>query len=256
MTIRPIAPSSEQAEQAFLLALGERVKDLRIRSQFTRKQVAQSSGVSERYLAQLENGEGNISILLLRRVLQVFHLPMAKLLAEFDVVPQGNRPIALIGMRGAGKTTLGKALAKQLKRPFVEVDAEIEKLAGSSLAEIFAFSGPEGYASYEQKVLSQLLAHPSNIIATGGSVVHYPLIYQELRSRACVLWLKARPEDYMQRVIQQGDLRPMAGRPSAMVELRELLKVRDPLYALAELCLDTSKRTEKQCLAELLKLLG
>jgi XRE family transcriptional regulator, aerobic/anaerobic benzoate catabolism transcriptional regulator len=245
-----------EQEQTYLAALGERMREIRSLNGMTRKQLSQSSGLSERYLAQLENGEGNISILLLRRVLQVLNVPISRVLTELDRSQRRNHAVALIGMRGAGKTTLGKALAKTLKRPFIEVDSEIEKEAGADLSEIFALAGPEGYAKYEATVLNRLLTNPDFIIATGGSVVNFPNIYQQLRAQAQVIWLKAQPEDYMQRVIAQGDLRPMSGRPTAMVELRQLLKVRNPLYELAEYTVETSKQTEAQSLQALLAIVG
>jgi len=274
------------ADARFLVALGERVRDLRARRDMSRRALADASGVSERYLADLESGRGNVSVLLLRQIAAALSLPAEDLLREQDqrsleltlihqllarVPPHrlarirhrlqqdteeesGHRAqrIALIGLRGAGKSTLGQRLADVLQRPFIELDREIERDAGTSLSEIFLLYGQGGYRRYERRCLERVLeSHVSCVIATGGSIVSEPATYELLRGTCTTVWLRAAPEEHMARVIAQGDTRPMADNPEAMDDLRRILQGRERLYRQADLILDTAGRRPDQSLREL-----
>lgn len=279
------APTAD-AEAAYLARLGERVREIRARRGMSRKALAHASGVSERYLAQLEGGEGNVSVLLLRQIAQALdvaetqllsdrepqsteialilqflrRLPPAALAAvrrrlvqEFGDAPLERRQrIALIGLRGAGKSTLGVRLADALDVPFIELDREVEREAGTTLSEIFLMYGQPGYRRYELRALERTLAtHERCVIATGGSIVSEPATYELLLSTCFTVWLKAAPEEHMARVIAQGDMRPMAGNVEAMDDLRRILEGRAPLYAQADAVVDTAGRTVDQSLASL-----
>lgn len=250
-TSATLPPQSE--DDAFLVRLGERVRAWRDGRRITRKSLAQSSGVSERYLAQLESGQGNISILLLRQLALAMHTPVEDLVRETSAPPRRNR-IALVGLRGAGKSTLGTRLAAELGAPFVELDREIEQEAGASLAELFAMYGQEGYRRFERRALERVLAENTRcVIATGGSLVTAQDTYERLLSCCLTVWLKAAPEEHMARVIAQGDMRPIHGHEAAMDDLKQLLIERKPLYAQADVSVDTAGRTLRQSLAELRK---
>ncbi len=243
-------------ETAYLSLLGERVRAWRSEQGVTRKALALASGVSERYLAQLEAGEGNISVLLLRKVARAMGVPVENLVRE--VAPR-EKPIALLGLRGAGKSTLGAKLAEALKLPFIELDREVEKEAGAELGEVFALYGQDAYRRFERRALERVLAHDERaVIATGGSLVTDAGTYRMLRERCLCVWLKASPEEHMARVIAQGDLRPFkgnaTGRPSALDEIRQLLADRDRLYSRADVTLDTSGKTLRASLSQLLSL--
>jgi XRE family aerobic/anaerobic benzoate catabolism transcriptional regulator len=236
-------------ETAYLSLLGERVRAWRSENSMTRKALARASGVSERYLAQLEAGEGNISVLLLRKVARAMGVPVESLVREEE--PQ-EKCIALIGLRGAGKSTLGAKLAESMKVPFVELDREVEKEAGAALGEVFAMYGQEAFRRFERRALERVLAeHQRAVIATGGSLVTDPGIYKMLLERCVCVWLKASPEEHMARVIAQGDMRPFKGRSAALDEIRTLLADRDRLYRRADATVDTSGKTLKQALSEL-----
>lgn len=269
-------------EHAFLVALGRRVRELRDEGQVTRRRLAESSGLSERYLAQLESGDGNISILLIRRVAESLGCPLDQLfsdrVADPDIVATAElmrglhpeqrrqaaqavrqrfgeasreraRRIALVGLRGAGKSTLGPRLAARLKAPFHELDQQIERELGAELGSIFSMYGQDTYREAEHRVLDRLTrAHRRCVIATGGSLVLEPRTYELLRERCLTVWLRASPEEHMDRVIAQGDLRPIRGREHAMAELRTILKQRERLYALADVEVDTSGTDEPQSL--------
>jgi len=227
---------------SYLGSVGAAVRSQRERKGWSRRQLAEHSGVSERFLAQLELGDGNIS---LRRFAEVAHslgtTPSA-LLAAADA-PTEARPLALLGVRGAGKSTIGEALAKKLDVPFVELDQKIEEAAGLPLAEVFATHGEAYYRRVEREVLSQLLADRAMfVLATGGSIVNDPTNYALLRSRCRTIWLKATPEDHWNRVVAQGDQRPMRENPHAFAELRALLAAREKLYARADHTIETSGR--------------
>ena len=275
-------------DERFLGALGERVRTARDRSGLTRKDLAAESGVSERYLARLESGQGNISVLLLQKVATALDLPLTELFtaqdeqaAELSLIQQflkrlppqqlsklraqltrefGSGPlertkrIALIGLRGAGKSSLGSRLAKQLGVPFIELDREIEREAGTSLSEIFLLYGQQGYRRYERRCLEKVLRqHERCVMATGGSIVSEPGTYDLLLSACYTIWLKALPEEHMARVVAQGDTRPMAGNAEAMDDLRRILEGRAALYRQADAVVDTAGRTLEQSLRDVRK---
>lgn len=280
------AQVAEDQGDSLLRQLGDRVREARARRGMTRRILARDSGVSERYLAQLEGGQGNASILTLRQISQALNLPLADLLqddsdaaVEFALVAQllkrlpANRlahlraqllrelgeassarsqRIALIGLRGAGKSTLGERLALALEVPFVELDREVEREAGTRLDEIFLLYGQAGYRRYERRCLERLIeSGTACVIATGGSIVSEPATYDLLLSSCRTVWLRAQPEEHMARVIAQGDTRPMAGNREAMDDLRRILAGRGALYGQAELSIDTSGRTPDESLEEL-----
>jgi XRE family aerobic/anaerobic benzoate catabolism transcriptional regulator len=241
----------DQAEAAYLGRLGDRVRAWRATHAMTRKALALASGVSERYLAQLESGLGNISVLLLRKLAHAMQVPVEALVREHGAAAREAR-IALLGLRGAGKSTLGAKLAQALEAPFVELDREVEREAGAPLGEVFSLYGQEAFRRFERKALARVLKeHPRAVIATGGSLVTDPDAYNLLLDHCTCVWLKATPEEHMQRVMAQGDLRPFKGNPAAQEEIRRLLADRSRLYARADAVLDTSGRTLKQSLAEL-----
>ena len=219
----------------------------------TRKTLAQASGVSERYLAQLESGQGNMSILLLRQLAQAMQIPVEDLVRETPATPRRDR-IALVGLRGAGKSTLGEKLAAERDAPFIELDREIEREAGATLTELFGMYGQEGFRRSERRALERVLAdNPRCVIATSGSLVTAQETYARLLSSCYTVWLKAAPAEHMARVIAQGDMRPIHGRAAAMDDLKQLLIERTGLYAQADATLDTAGRTVRQSLAELRK---
>lgn len=236
-------------ETAYLSRLGDRVRAWRSEHGMTRKALSQASGVSERYLAQLEAGEGNISVLLLRKVARAMGVPVESLVREDE---GAQKPVALLGLRGAGKSTLGAKLAESLKVPFVELDREVEKEAGAGLGKVFDMYGQDGYRRFERRALERVLAqHELAVIATGGSLVTDSSTYRLLLERCTCIWLRASPEEHMARVIAQGDMRPFKGRSAALEEIRKLLADRDRLYARADFTLDTSGKTLKQSVHEL-----
>lgn len=249
------APLDNEAQEALYLArLGERVRAWRTERGTTRKALAAASGVSERYLAQLEAGQGNISVLLLRRIALAMGVPVEHLVRE-DGAPLAAR-IALIGLRGAGKSTLGEKLAQALEIPFIELDREVEKEAGTSLGEVFAMYGQDAFRRFERRALERVLNENERaVIATGGSLVTDPSSYELLLERCYCVWLKASPQEHMSRVIAQGDMRPFKGRSTALDEIRKLLADRDRLYARAPLAIDTTGKNVRQTLQELRKAL-
>jgi XRE family aerobic/anaerobic benzoate catabolism transcriptional regulator len=253
------APPSEEARDAsYLGRLGERVRAWRNAQGMTRRQLAQASGVSERYLAQLEAGRGNISVLLLRRVARAMRVPVGELVRE-DTAPRASR-IALLGLRGAGKSTLGAKLAQALELPFIELDREVEREAGAKLGEVFALYGQDAFRRFERRALERVLDENERaVIATGGGLVTDPSTYELLLERCFCVWLKASPQDHMSRVVAQGDMRPFSGRTqvrsAALEEIRTLLADRERLYARAPVALDTSGKTVRQTLQELRKAL-
>jgi XRE family transcriptional regulator, aerobic/anaerobic benzoate catabolism transcriptional regulator len=261
-------------ESGFLEQLGRRVRTMRALRGMSRKVLARVSGISERYIAQLESGKGNVSIVLLRRVSHAMGAHLEDLIPSSDPAPDwpvirdllrkaspnqiaqakdilaghgasAHRPtfcgIALIGLRGAGKSTLGKILAKKIGWNFVELNKEIEAQNGLSVAEIIALYGQEGFRRMEQNSLQQLLSRKElMVLATGGGIVSEPLTFDLVLSSFYTVWLKADPEEHMARVRRQGDLRPMADDRSAMAELRNILISREPLYARAATVVDTA----------------
>jgi XRE family aerobic/anaerobic benzoate catabolism transcriptional regulator len=259
-------------ETDFLEQLGQRVRNMRALRGMSRKVLAKVSGISERYIAQLESGKGNVSIVLLRRVSHAMGAHLEDLIPVAEPVPDwavirdllrkatpdqiaqalagggASAPrhasfsgIALIGLRGAGKSTLGRMLAKKIGWKFVELNKEIEAQNGLSVAEIIALYGQEGFRRMEQAALGQLLARKEPmVLATGGGVVSEPLTFDLILSSFYTIWLKAEPEEHMARVRGQGDLRPMADDRSAMAELRNILLSREPLYARASAVVNTA----------------
>ena len=269
----------------FLAAMGRRVRDARERRGLPRKVVSQSAGVSERYLAQLEAGEGNASVLLLRSVARALGLPLSeiidgtenpvghRLIRRFlerlpehrleDVVfrlmrdfgheeSARKKRIALVGLRGAGKTTLGHALAAELGVPFVELDREIEREAGIGLSEVFLLYGQAGYRRIERRCLERMTdAHPELVLTVGGGIVSEPDTYNLLLLNFYTVWIKASPTEHMARVVAQGDLRPMQGNAEAMGDLNRILDAREPLYGRADATLDTSGERPEESLSKL-----
>ena len=261
----------------FLVALGERVRSLRSRRGMTRKAVAVAADVSERHLANLEYGVGNVSILVLQQVAKALQCSLAELLGDVttstpewllirellehrdeatlrrarvavgELLGTGganaarNPRVALIGLRGAGKSTLGKLLAEDLGFPFVELSREIEKFAGCSISEIQALYGQNAYRRYERRALEEAIQiYPEAVIATPGGIVSDPATFNLLLAHCTTVWLKAAPEDHLHRVAAQGDLRPMAASREAMEDLKGILAGRAAFYSKAELSLDTS----------------
>ena len=246
--------TSDAQDKVYLGRLGERVRAWRNGQGMTRKGLAEASGVSERYLAQLEAGLGNISVLLLRRVARAMNVPVEHLVREEPAARAAR--IALVGLRGAGKSTLGEKLAQALGVPFVELDREVEKEAGTSLPEVFALYGQDAFRRFERRALERVLNENDRaVIATGGGLVTDPSSYELLLERCFCVWLKASPQEHMARVIAQGDMRPFKGRSAALEEIRKLLADRDRLYARAPLALDTTGKTVRQTLQELRKAL-
>jgi len=274
---------------AYLRRLGERVRTLRNQRGMSRKALAQHAKVSERYLAQLETGKGNGSIVLLRRISRAIGMPVTQLVNEgaepaLDLVllsqflerlpPKAladarelllrhfSEPsddlrkarIALIGLRGGGKSTLGRLLAARLDVPFIELDREIERRSGASLSEIFDMFGQETFRRAEREALESVLRqHPAFVMATSGSIVTEPGTLELLLASCFTVWLRAEPDEHMKRVMEQGDMRPMAHSARAMEDLIAILKSREPLYAKAAAELVTSGKTPEQNLAELLR---
>jgi XRE family aerobic/anaerobic benzoate catabolism transcriptional regulator len=246
--------TAEQQESAYLSRLGERVRAWRTEHAMTRKSLALASGVSERYLAQLEAGQGNISVLLLRKVARAMGVAVDSLVREEET---REKCIALIGLRGAGKSTLGRKLAESMDLPFVELDREVEKEAGVALGEVFAIYGQEAFRRFERRALERVLSqHERAVIAAGGGLVTDPGSYRLLLERCRCVWLKASPEEHMARVIAQGDMRPFKGRSAALMEVRKLLEDRGKLYARADAVVDTSGKPARQSLADLKKALS
>ena len=229
---------------SYLDAIGTAVRAQRERRGWTRRELAAASGVSERFLGLLEGGAGNISLVRFAEVAHALGTTPSVLLAAADAQTADGataRPIALLGVRGAGKSTVGALLAKKLAVPFVELDQEIEAAAGLALADVFAVHGEAYYRRVEREVLTRLLAaNRPMVLATGGSIVNDPATFALLRARCTTVWLRAQPEDHWNRVVAQGDQRPMAENPHAFSELRGLLAARENLYARAEHAIDTA----------------
>ena len=246
----PLSPA--QQESAYLAQLGDRVRSWRNGHGMTRKALATASGVSERYLAQLEAGEGNISVLLLRRVARAMGVQVDSLVRDAPDNAPARRRVALLGLRGAGKSTLGAKLAASLGVPFVELDSEVEREAGAKLGEVFAMYGQEAFRRFERRALERVLrTHEGAVIAAGGSLVTDPDTYRLLLDNCHTVWLKAKPEEHMNRVMAQGDMRPFKGRSAAIDEIRKLLTERDYLYSRADATVETSGKPLKSSLEEL-----
>jgi XRE family transcriptional regulator, aerobic/anaerobic benzoate catabolism transcriptional regulator len=271
--------------EAFIRVVGERVKTARLNRGLSRRALAEGSAVSQRYLAQLESGQGNISIGLLKRVSTALDQPIEWLVGEaqpaqtqalrvaalflaapeekrrrvLDILDpnpmrlQRGRRIALIGLRGAGKSTLGRLSAAALKIRFVELNREIESTSGMPVHELIALYGQEGYRRLERQALEKVAeAEEALVLAVAGGIVSEPDAFSLLLRRFHTIWLKAKPEEHMARVREQGDMRPMAGNPAAMEALKTILTTRESLYARAEIVIDTSGKSADESLSELL----
>lgn len=292
------SPATAAARDPYLTQLGERIRSLRAARGMSRKDLARGADVSERYLANLETGTGNASVLLLRQVAGALDVPLPVVLAEVDgqgetgaaagqratefsqlvqwlaqlpaadlarvrdaarqaLAPTAaqsarHRRIALIGLRGAGKSTLGRALAAAEDLPFVELNAAIEREAGASLSEIHSLYGQAAYRRYELRALERVLReHDAMVLATPGSLVSEPATFNLLLSHCYTVWVRTSPEEHMARVVAQGDMRPMEGNREAMTDLRRILQARSPLYARADLAIDTSGQDASTSLAAL-----
>jgi XRE family aerobic/anaerobic benzoate catabolism transcriptional regulator len=205
---------------------------------WTLREIADRSGVSSRFLSDLEAGKGNISVARLAHVAHALDVPLVSLMPSEE---RQESVVTLVGLRGGGKSTIGKCLAKHLEVPFLEMDALIEEEANLSLGELFSLHGESYYKRLAYDILLKLLSQSAQmVIATGGSVVTDPETWQLLRRRTHTVWVKASPEDHWKRVLGQGDTRPMANRTSAMAELRSILSLRAPLYAEAAQTIDSS----------------
>lgn len=234
------------ARSSYLATVGASVRTQRERRGWSRRELAAHSGVSERFLAQLEGGDGNISLRRFAEVAHALGTTPSVLLTAADA-PVSARPIALLGVRGAGKSAVGEALAKKLGVAFVELDQQIEEAAGLPLSEVFALHGEAYYRRIEREVLTRVLAAPSPmVLATGGSIVNDPTNFGLLRARCTTIWLRASAEDHWNRVVAQGDQRPMAENPHAFIELRALMTAREKLYARAEHTVETTGRRVPQ----------
>ena len=235
--------------------LGRRARERRLGRGLTLKQLAARAGLSPRFLVQVEGGVGNISVRNLAALARALGTSPAALLEAADAT-SGTKLIALLGLRGAGKTTIGRRLARKLRRPFVELDQRVEEAAGLSLGEIFSVHGEDYYRRLEGEALERLLAEDRPVVlATGGGLVTEPGTYELLLASCLTVWVRATPADHMSRVMAQGDLRPMSDSARAMDDLVSILESREPLYAKADLTLETSRRTPQQSVEALLGLM-
>jgi XRE family aerobic/anaerobic benzoate catabolism transcriptional regulator len=286
----PAAPRETQSAAAFLAAIGREVRRHRAKRGMTRRQLAQASLASERYLAQIESGAGNPSVSVLRAIAQALDLPVAALLPEpaarpaaldgiadlLAQIPPGELPalakdiearlarsagadrghrVALIGLRGAGKSTLGRMLARHLGWPFIELDRRVEDEYGASIPDLIEMAGTATFRRHERSALERVIAeHDAAIITTAGGIVASPESYALLLRRTHTVWIKARPQEHMSRVMAQGDFRPMAQNRQAMADLVAILEARRADYARAEAELDTTGVTVEQSFAKLLQI--
>jgi XRE family aerobic/anaerobic benzoate catabolism transcriptional regulator len=292
--LRTEPPSDEEKDHEvkdpFLIALGERLRALRSRRGLTRKALARLSDVSERHLANVESGVGNASIQFLRQITTVLNCTLAEMIGDetatspewlmireilrgrsdeelararatlagmFDAPTSETarrQRVALIGLRGAGKSTLGRMLADHWMVPFVELGREVETLAGCGIAEIHALYGPNAYRRYERRALEDIIGrYPRAVIATPGGIVSDPATYKLLLSHCYTVWVQAAPQDHMARVLAQGDTRPMMGNREAMEDLKSILESRAAFYSKADLSFDTSDMTQEAAYVALLE---
>lgn len=248
-----MASPAQKKGPALLREIGQRVRARRLGQGLTLRGLAEASGLSERFVADLEAGRANISVMNLAEVAGALSVPLPALLHDGGMeAPARRGVIALLGLRGAGKSTVGRMLAERMRVPFHELDRLVEREAGMGLSEIFAIHGEDYFRRLELEALRRFLSgHPRAVLATGGGLVTSPEAYQLLRERAHTVWLKATPEEHWARVVGQGDLRPMRDRPHAQAELKRRLREREPLYARAELVCSTSGRTVSEVVGEL-----
>ncbi len=224
-----------------LTRLGANVRQRRKERGWSRRDLAAHTGISERFLADVEGGVANPSLLRLQTLAQAFGVELVALLADI-AQPHTSRHVALLGLRGAGKSTVGPLLAQRLAVPFHELDTCIERASGLRIGEIFQLHGEAYYRATERSELLRLLAGEPCVIAVGGGVVTDAQSFQALRTRTRTVWLRAVPEDHWQRVLAQGDTRPMADNEQAFADLRRILADREPLYRQAEIVVDTSSQ--------------
>jgi XRE family transcriptional regulator, aerobic/anaerobic benzoate catabolism transcriptional regulator len=286
----PAALSESPYATAFLAAIGREVRRHRAKRGMTRRQLAEASATSERYLAQIESGAGNPSVSVLRAIAQALDLPAAALLPEqgartaelgaiLDLlaqVPETELPalvkeiearvalragadraqrIALVGLRGAGKSTLGRMLAQHLGSPFIELDRRVEEDYGASIPDLIEMAGTATFRRQERSALEHVIAeHDGAIITTAGGIVSNPETYALLLRHAHTIWIKARPEEHMSRVMAQGDFRPMAQNRQAMADLVAILEARSADYARAQAEVDTSGDAIEQSFSKLLRI--
>jgi XRE family aerobic/anaerobic benzoate catabolism transcriptional regulator len=279
-----------EEKDPFLIALGERLRALRSRRGLTRKALAKLADVSERHLANVESGVGNASIQFLRQLTTVLNCTLAEMIGDetatspewlmireilrgrsdeelakaratlagiFDAPTSElarRQRVALIGLRGAGKSSLGRMLADHWMVPFVELGREVETLAGCGIAEIHALYGPNAYRRYERRALEEIIQrYPRAVIATPGGIVSDPATYNLLLSHCYTVWVQASPKDHMARVVAQGDTRPMLGNREAMDDLKSILESRAAFYSKADLSFDTSDMTQETAYVGLLE---
>jgi len=292
----PAAAVAADSKDPFLAALGERTRALRARRGMTRKSLAQAAGVSERHVANVEMGVGNASVQFLRQLANALDCSLAEMVGDESAsspewlmireILRGRgeaelaearaaltamfgapasaaarrERIALIGLRGAGKSSLGRALAERLRVPFIELNRRIEALAGCTLSEIHSLYGPAAYRRYERRALEEAIqGHARAVIATPGGIVSDPGAFNLLLAHCRTVWLQATPEEHMGRVLAQGDTRPMAGNrgnAEAMNDLRRILESRAAFYSKADAVFDTSGKSFEQALDGLARLLG
>lgn len=241
---RTAITKGETADEALLRRVGERIRTARQTASMTLRDLAKASSVSERFLVTLESGKTNVSILRLNDVATALGTTIVTLLggdASANRMTSKGPIVALLGLRGAGKTTLGGLAATRLEMPFIEVDARIVARTGMSLSEIFEMQGAAYFRRLEREELDGIVTkgEPA-IVATSGGLVTDHEAFELLRREAVTVWLRARPEDHFQRVIDQGDARPMASRPDAMGELETILRARRALYERSQHMIDTS----------------
>jgi XRE family aerobic/anaerobic benzoate catabolism transcriptional regulator len=238
----PIDVARQNKRSSLLHALGAAVRARRNECRLTLRALAEKAHVSERFLVQLETGEGNISVARLQDVAEAMGTSAAQLLLACEQEEAPARDVvALIGLRGAGKTTIGQVVAKKLGVPFVELDAMVARAAGMPLSMVFEMHGEAYFRRLELDTLKKLIdSSDGAVVATGGSIVTSAEAFDLLRRRTTTVWLKARARDHWNRVVEQGDLRPMKNRANAMTELRGLLRARRSLYAQADHVIDTS----------------
>jgi XRE family aerobic/anaerobic benzoate catabolism transcriptional regulator len=228
-------------EKAFLGRLGARLRSRREEQGLSLAELARRTGLSRRYLTEAEAGRANLSMGVLLELAEALGSRPSALLAGADERPRER--IALLGLRGAGKSTVGRELARLCEAPFVELDALVEERAGLALRELFELHGAEAFERYEAEALEQVLSRGERLVlATGGSLVTHAATFQRLRETCSTVWLRAEPEEHFARVLGQGDRRPMDARPRAMDELRAILAAREALYARCDHVVTTSEK--------------
>ena len=282
--------TSNGQEEVFLARLGHKIRNLRLRMGITREQLSRYSDISTRYLAQIETGKGNPSIKRLRQLAAAMQVPLSEVVctenvqdrqhglllerlatlddeqlqqvsdfisSEINDQPRKSGGIALLGVRGAGKSALGLALAQKTGRTFIRLTEETEEDAGMSADEIHALSGQAAYRRVEQRALERIRQqHEGIILETGGGIINNPASFNYLLANYVTIWVQARPEDHMQRVLAQKDFRPMGGNPEALDDLRQILAERELYYRQADAMVNTSELSEQACVAQLLAIVA